>query len=128
MNEITNLKIAVDAYAFIEITTRTGNGPFLNKIPGEYMYKPMVPVISKSFYSPAYASPQEETTFPDMRSTIYWNPEVMTDDSGEAKISFYTSESSSSYLVILQGMDFRGGLGVLYQYLNVEADEKSGKK
>lgn len=103
----------MDTYAFIEITTRLGTGPFFNKVPGEYMYKPMVPVITKAFYSPKYLSPEQETSFPDVRSTIYWNPEVMTDDNGEALVSFYASERTGSYLVILQGMDFRGGLGVL---------------
>ncbi len=123
-NEFVDHGIQPDTYSFIEITTRLGKGPLVAKTPGEYKYKPLVPVITKAFYSPRYSSPEEKTFFPDMRSTIYWNPEVMTDASGNAKISFFTSESNSNYLVILQGIDFRGGRGVLYQYLNKDDESK----
>ena len=128
ITESKDMRVKMDTYAFIEITTRLGTGPFHGKIPGQYAYKPLVPVITKDFYSPKYALPQQETNIRDMRSTIYWNPEVMTDDNGKALISFYTSERSSNYLIILQGMDFRGGLGVLYQYLNVKDEDKAGGK
>ena len=112
---------AVKDYTFLEITTKTGQGPFLKKIPGIYLYKPLVPVISRQFYSPKYASSEQETAFPDLRSTIYWNPGIFTNEKGEAEVSFYTSESNSSYLIILQGTDLNGRFGVKQQYLNIEA-------
>ncbi len=128
MNEFIDHKIQPDTYAFIEITTHLGKGPFIMKVPGEYRYRPLVPVIAKSFYSPRYSSQKDEAAFPDMRSTVYWNPEVMTDDNGNANVSFYTSQSSSNYLIVLQGMDFRGGLGVLYKYLDIKDEKKTGVK
>ncbi|MFT3902032.1 MAG: Plug domain-containing protein [Niabella sp.] len=105
---------------FIEITTKTGEGPFMKKKPGFYLYKPLVPVIAKQFYSPRYSSPDEETVFPDLRPTIYWEPNVITDKKGEAHVSFYTSESKGSYLVIVQGTDLAGRFGVSYQFVNVK--------
>lgn len=110
----------MDPPVFIEITTKTGEGPFMKKTPGIYLYKPLVPVIAKQFYSPKYTSPGQENVFPDLRSTIYWNPDIITDKKGEAEVSFYTSESKSSYLIVLQGTDLTGRFGVLYQYLNIE--------
>ena len=92
----------------------------MKKTPGIYLYKPLVPVIAKQFYSPKYTSPGQENVFPDLRSTIYWNPDIITDKKGEAEVSFYTSESKSSYLIVLQGTDLTGRFGVLYQYLNIE--------
>lgn len=110
----------MDPPVFVEITTKTGEGPFMKKTPGIYLYKPLVPVIAKQFYSPKYTSANEENVFPDLRSTIYWNPDIITDKKGEAEVSFYTSESKSSYLIILQGTDLAGRFGVLYEYLNIE--------
>ncbi|HRQ17358.1 hypothetical protein [Agriterribacter sp.] len=81
----------------------------------------------KAFYSPGYASPEQENVFPDMRSTVYWNPEVITNGLGEAGFSFYTSESNSSYLVIVQGTDLNGGIGVLMQPLIIAKKEKEAK-
>jgi hypothetical protein len=91
----------------------------MKKTPGIYLYKPLVPVMAKQFYSPRYTDPDQENIFPDLRSTIYWNPNIFTDKKGEAEVSFYTSESKSSYLIILQGTDLNGRFGVLYDYINI---------
>ncbi|WP_018628236.1 hypothetical protein [Niabella aurantiaca] len=107
-------------YSFVEITTRSGSGPFLKKTPGIYLYRPVVPVLAKQFYSPRYMSPDEKTAVPDLRTTVYWNPEVMTNKDGKARFSFYTSESSSNYMIIVQGANLTGKLGVLYQPLAVQ--------
>ncbi len=109
----------MDPPVFIEITTKTGEGPFMKKTPGIYLYKPLVPVMAKQFYSPRYTDPDQENIFPDLRSTIYWNPNIFTDKKGEAGVSFYTSESKSSYLIILQGTDLNGRFGVLYDYISI---------
>lgn len=107
-------------FTFIEVTTRSGEGPFMKKIPGMYLLRPLYPVVAKQFYSPRYTTPAQETILPDMRQTIYWNPNVITDEKGEAAVSFYTSESNSrNYLVIIQGTDLKGRLGVLYQPLQI---------
>ncbi|MBO9618769.1 MAG: hypothetical protein J7539_06985 [Niabella sp.] len=106
-------------YSFIEITTQSGSGPFLRKTPGMYLYRPVVPVLAKQFYSPRYSSPDVRTVLPDLRATVYWNPEVIVSRNGEAHISFYTSESNSNYMILVQGINLVGGMGVLYQPLIV---------
>lgn len=122
--EIMNSSPVTVDFSFVEITTKTGQGPFLKKTPGMYLYKPLAPVFGKQFYSPRYSSPEEKTIFPDMRSTVYWNPEVVTDEKGEANVSFYTSESKGGYLIILQGVGFNGGMGVLRMPLRVSNENK----
>jgi len=109
----------IDPPVFIEITTKTGAGPFMKRTPGVYLYKPLVPVIAKAFYSPRYIDPDQENIFPDLRSTIYWDPNIITNKEGKAEVSFYASESKSSYLIILQGTDLAGRFGVLYDYINI---------
>jgi hypothetical protein len=107
-------------FSFIEVTTHSGQGPFQKKTPGMYLLKPVYPALPKKFYSPRYSSPEEKTIIPDLRNTVYWNPDVVTDKDGNAQVSFYTSESSSSYVVIIQGTDLKGKFGVLYQPLIVK--------
>lgn len=120
IGELMNSGPATVDYSFVEITTISGSGPFMRKTPGMYLYKPVFPFISKQFYSPKYSSPDEATPFPDYRSTIYWNANVITDNKGEATINFYTSESKSNYLMMIQGIDTKGGIGVQYAPLFVK--------
>jgi len=119
IGELMSSGPATRDFSFLEITTYTGSGPFLRKTPGMYLYRPVFPFVGKTFYSPKYLSPAESTIVPDMRTTVYWNPDVITNEKGEATISFYTSESKGSYMIILQGIDFNGRLGVVQQPLMI---------
>lgn len=107
-------------FSFVEITTHSGSGPFMRKTPGMYLYKPVFPFISKQFYSPKYASPDEVTAFPDFRTTIYWNPNIITNENGEATVTFYTSEKKTNYFMLLQGTNLQGDIGVRCASLSVE--------
>lgn len=98
-------------HAFIEITTYSGNGAFLKKTPGVFLYKPPVAFnTSAHFYSPKYTV-KEEKHLPDLRSTIYWNPDIVTNKDGEAEISFYTADKPGTYTLILEGTDMNGDIG-----------------
>ncbi|MFB2119379.1 hypothetical protein [Parapedobacter sp. 2B3] len=112
--------IGTRGLAFIEITTRLGTGPFLNKIPGEYRLRPLVPVVSPEFYSPRYTTPERDESAADTRATLYWNPEVLVDKDGKANFAFYTSDNPGGYVVVVQGTDLFGGIGVAHSYLRVE--------
>ena len=115
-------------YTFIEITTHLGNGAFDKKVPGMYLYKPLAPVISKTYYSPRYSTARKNSTLPDYRSTLYWKPDIFTNEKGEAEFSFYTSDSNSGYVVIVQGTDLKGGLGTVYLPLIVKKEDKTVTK
>jgi hypothetical protein len=95
--------------AFVEITTRTGNGNIFANTPGVYHYRPIPLTAAKQFYSPRYTS-AVKSTLPDFRSTIHWEPNIVTDENGEAKFSFYAADQPSSYSLILQGTDLKGNL------------------
>ena len=107
---IENPLINPSDVAFIEITTRSGHGPFMKVTPGTYLYKSMPFAWPKEFYRPRYtlkSIPKE----PDMRSTIHWAPNIITDANGKATISFYAADKPGSYTLILQGADLKGNLG-----------------
>jgi TonB-dependent SusC/RagA subfamily outer membrane receptor len=57
------------------------------------------------FYAPKYATAQSRNAqTPDLRTTIHWEPVVQTDSVGVAKFEFYTSDDTSSYTVIIEGI------------------------
>jgi len=41
----------------------------------------------------------------DTRSTVYWNPNIVTDADGTATFSFYTSDTGGEYSISAQGID-----------------------
>lgn len=61
------------------------------------------------FYSPVYATQKEkDSTVRDLRTTIYWNPNVQVDSLGSAKISFYSADFPTRYGVMLEGVSSEG--------------------
>ncbi len=98
-------------YAFIEITTRSGHGPFIDNTPGMFLYKPLALSLPKQFYKPKYTV-KDTTKYPeDFRSTITWEPNIITDKNGMATVSFYAADQPSTYTFILNGSDVNGNLG-----------------
>ena len=65
-------------HAYIEITTRSGNGVYFHTTPGVYEYKPLAFSLPKQFYRPKYTV-NSKNLLPDLRSTIHWEPNIMTD-------------------------------------------------
>lgn len=97
-------------YAFLEITTRSGQGPFLQRATGIYVYKPLELAENKIFYRPRYPV-KGDITGNDVRSTIHWAPNIVTDKEGNATLSFYTADKSGSYTINCQGSDMDGKIG-----------------
>ena len=63
------------------------------------------------FYSPKYDTPKSlESPIPDLRTTIYWQPNVSTDDKGWARLDFYTADDPATYTVIIEGVSDDGKL------------------
>ncbi len=59
------------------------------------------------FYAPEYPNGPIEGDA-DYRRTIYWNPEVETDERGNAEINFYNNSYSHSLTVSVEGMTNSG--------------------
>ncbi|KGO84624.1 hypothetical protein Q765_20615 [Flavobacterium rivuli WB 3.3-2 = DSM 21788] len=65
---------------------------------------------AKEFYSPVYDAETIDNTN-DFRNTLYWNPNLITDASGVAEIEFYTSDITSKYKIMIEGVSGDGLLG-----------------
>jgi len=69
------------------------------------IYRPEGYCVRKEFYIPAYEQPEiRQRKTPDFRTTIYWNPVVRTNSSGEAEVSFYTADYTATYSYVLEGI------------------------
>ena len=105
-------------YAIIEITTRSGNGPYFNNTPGRYLYKPLPISSPVAFYKPKYTVKDQTKHTTDLRSTISWEPNIITDKNGEANLWFYTTDATSTYTLTLEGSDFNGNIGFKIDNIN----------
>jgi Bacterial Ig-like domain (group 1) len=90
----------------------------------DMMPKPYVVTItpggfnaSKLFYSPKYNNPATANIGVDLRSTIYWNPMVLTDTNGNASFNFFNADGQGTYRAVIQGIDKDGNIGwYVYRY------------
>jgi hypothetical protein len=108
----------ISSISFIEITTRSGHGPYLNNTPGTYLYKPLPISWPVAFYKPKYLVKDITKHTPDLRSTISWEPNIVTDNNGEAKVWFYTADKPTTYSLILEGSDMNGNIGFKIDKIN----------
>ncbi|MBS1533428.1 MAG: hypothetical protein JSU01_24225 [Bacteroidetes bacterium] len=66
----------------------------------------------RKFYSPVYDSDApRNSTIPDFRTALYWNPNVNTDANGKSSLSFYTSDKAGRYVGIIEGITADGKSG-----------------
>ena len=63
------------------------------------------------FYSPKYDTTiGKNSEIPDLRTTLYWSPRLMTDEQGNASFSFYTSDQPGNYFLNIEGIAENGEL------------------
>ncbi|HEY0055330.1 MAG TPA: TonB-dependent receptor, partial [Pedobacter sp.] len=93
------------------INTKRGESETRSKISakGIASYSPQGYYIGRQFYSPSYAEP-EINKIADLRSTIYWAPNVITDVGGKGSVNFYTSDQPGTYKAVIEGVDLNGSL------------------
>jgi hypothetical protein len=60
--------------------------------------------MAREFYQPDYEN--KNISIPDNRTTIYWNPEIQTDSTGKAKVSFYNSDLKGEAFIRVSGVSY----------------------
>lgn len=72
--------------------------------------------VAREFYSPKYENNTADNK-PDLRSTIFWAPELATNKDGYANFEFYNSDERGTYRVVIEGIDSNGNIGrQVYRY------------
>lgn len=91
----------------IMITTKKGDSAPKYK-PNQSQFIPLGYQNEMKFYSPKYTTIQDiESTIPDLRTTIHWEPNIEFKD-GEAEIQFYTSDATTEYSIVVEGITDNG--------------------
>jgi hypothetical protein len=114
-------------FSFIEITTRSGKGPVTENTPGMYLYKPLPLGWPKQFYKPRYAVNDTTKHLPDTRSTIDWEPNVVTNKNGQATVSFYAADKPTVYTLIIEGSDGNGNIGYKMERITISKQKPDTK-
>lgn len=79
--------------------------------PGEPKSKIIIPRFSegKEFYKPRYNTiAKRESTIPDIRKTIHWEPYLEIDSDGQATVDFYNGDRYTNITCILEGITEEG--------------------
>lgn len=105
----------------ISFTTYKGNHPDLKLNPNALAIDYEGLQKQRQFYSPVYEAKSTVTDhIPDFRNLLYWSPDIRTNALGKAQASFFTSDQTGEYIIIVQGLTPNGNAGVKHSYLFVK--------
>lgn len=91
------------------ITTKRGGGaPISTHAPGIITYNPKGFTLGRQFYSPRYDTAPDLK--PDLRTTVYWNPSIVSDENGYFKLDYFNTDEAGLYRVVIEGIDLMGNL------------------
>jgi len=109
---VINLKnIEMTKISYQDLKSMIGNRNEITMYPKGYE-------LARVFYLPLYTGAREaQPAQLDIRSTIYWNPNVTTDKTGNAGLQYFNSDGQGIYRVTVEGLDKDGNLGrQVYRY------------
>lgn len=98
------------ANGVLVITTKRGGGTsnYNRYAPGIVTYAPKGFYVNREFYSPKYdANPDLK---PDLRTTVYWNPHLVSDIEGKTTLTYYNTDQPGTYRIVIEGIDAAGNL------------------
>lgn len=75
---------------------------------------------NRVFYVPRYSGPRTSLQAQDRRSTIHWDPLLLTNEDGEASFEYFTADDKGTYRVVIEGIDSEGHIGRAVYRFNVE--------
>lgn len=85
--------------------------------PSVLKIKPKGYSKQREFYSPKYVNAAATYNFNDLRSTIYWNPKVVTTSQGGLSLEYYNADGKGTYKAVIEGVDKNGNIGrFVYRY------------
>lgn len=98
----------------ILITTKTANSKEPTTYTSSQTNAGMITVgvqgfeILRKFYAPTYEVMPNSTS--DVRPTVFWEPNLITDKDGKAKVSYFNAGIPGVYRMVIEGIDAAGNL------------------
>lgn len=87
------------------IAVYTKRGEFMKR--GFLDFKMLGYATPREFYSPDYSIRSTEG-INDLRTTLYWKPDIVLDSVGKSTVSFYTSDIKGTYVLKVEGITADG--------------------
>lgn len=63
---------------------------------------------SRIFYSPSHNPPENLSYTPDTRTTIFWEPNIIIEKNGNAKLEYFNADNPSSIYITVEGITEEG--------------------
>lgn len=106
----------------IIVTTKRGSSGLARDAytPGVVTHSPQGYYEIREFYAPDYAVADTLANVRDLRTTIHWEPHIVTGNDGKAEVAFYTADEPGVYRVVLEGMDIYGRIGRAIATIRIE--------
>lgn len=91
------------------ISFTTFNNDFTSKPVGDYILETSIlrPSVKKEYYKIDHADKTKNERIPDFRNQLLWLPEIKLEDK-EKTISFFTSDISGTFEIIMEGFTDKG--------------------
>lgn len=75
------------------------------------------------FWAPKYITQkQKDSPEADLRTTIYWNPSVAPDASGECRFEFWTADKDTEYQILGEGLSRDGHILEIHGNIKIETE------
>lgn len=103
------------AYAEAGLIMPNENGPkpvvvrFTIVKSSSNFYNALSMLSPQRYYQPKYLP--EFVEVKNQRSTVHWEPNIITNKDGKAVISFYATDEAGNYSLNVQGADLMGRFG-----------------
>ena len=68
--------------------------------------------VPREFYAPKYDVEKPEHVRPDFRSTLHWAPNVQTDSTGKATVTYWNTDAKANINIVAEGTAYNGGIGI----------------
>lgn len=107
----------------IVITTKTGGYKGANRRSSNI--DEIVPLgyqQAAQFYAPSYKTPEQiGAEKADLRTTLFWKPNMQFSAEGEALVDFYSADSPGTYQIVAEGVSDNGKLIRMIKEITVES-------
>jgi len=109
------------AAGIISITTRLGTAITEKEKHNQIVCTPLGYQKPAEFYSPKYETLEaKRSVIPDLRTTIYWKPDIVISEDGKVTFELYTSDFRATYSVVIEGITSDGRMVRQVEKINVD--------
>ncbi|MBF4494063.1 hypothetical protein IR010_16050 [Flavobacterium sp. MR2016-29] len=105
------------------ISFTTKNGDYETKLKGNFIIRPELlrPQAKKEYFQPDYST-NKSLRIPDYRHQLVWMPKVDLNNS-KSKITFYTSDVSGKFEIILEGFSATGKPVYIKDFIEIKKSD-----